>query len=76
MSASPAHDRRDELGDDPRLVLAVGVQHHDHVRVALQRLEVARLLVAAVADVVRVPDDVERQLARQLDGRSRSRRRG
>ena len=68
MSASPAHDRLDELGDDPRLVLAVGVQHHDHVRVALERLQVARLLVAAVADVVRVPDDVQRQLARQLDG--------
>ena len=61
-------DRLDELGDDPRLVLAVGVEHHDDVGVALERLEVARLLVAAVADVVRVPDDVQRQLARELDG--------
>ena len=63
----PAHDRLDEPRDDPRLVLAVGVQHHDHVGVALQRLEVARLLVAAVADVVGMPDEVQRQLARELD---------
>jgi hypothetical protein len=63
------HDRLDELGDDPGLVLAVGVQHDHHVGVALQRLEVARLLVAPVAHVVRVPEDVEvlGQPARDLD---------
>jgi hypothetical protein len=62
------HDRPDDVGDDGWRVLAVGVQHHHHVRAALERLEVARLLVAAVADVVGVPDRVDRQAARDVDG--------
>ena len=62
-----AQDRRDQLGDQRGLVLAVGVQHHHDVGVALERLQVTGLLVAAVADVVRVPDDVQRQPARDLD---------
>ena len=53
-----APDRLDQLRDQRRLVLAVGVQHHHDVRPALERLEVAGLLVAAVADVVGVPDHV------------------
>jgi hypothetical protein len=32
-------------------------QHHDDVGAPVERVEVARLLVAAVPDVVRVPDD-------------------
>ena len=43
------------------------MQHHDHVGVVLERLEVARLLVAAVADLVRVPDEVDRQPPGELD---------
>ena len=60
-------DRLDHARDQLRLVLAVGMEHHDDVGVVLERLEVARLLVAAVADLVRVPDEVERQLAGEPD---------
>lgn len=45
-------DRFDHAGDEPRFVLAVGVEHHDHISAALQRLEVAGLLVASVADLM------------------------
>src|SRR6185436_19286014 len=51
------------------LVLPVPVQHDDKVRPLLQRRQVARRLVATVADVVRVPDDLDGQAARDCDGR-------
>ena len=60
-------DRLDQLGDQLRLVLAVGVQHDDDLRVALERLEIAGLLVAAVTDVVRMPDDAHSEPARDLE---------
>ena len=60
-------DRRDQLRDQPGLVLAVGMQHDHDLGAALKRLEVARLLVAAVADVVRVPDHVDAELAGDLE---------
>ncbi len=60
-------DRLDQPRDQGRLVLAVRVQHDHDLGIALQGLQVARLLVPAVADVVRVPDQVDRQAARQLD---------
>ena len=60
-------DRRDHLRDQAGLVLAVRVEHHHDVRVVLEGLQVAGLLVAAVADLVRMPDDLDGQLARQLD---------
>ena len=47
-------------------VLAVRMEHHHDVGVALQRIQVARLLRPAVADVVRMPDDADGQLLRKL----------
>jgi len=44
------------------------VEHHHDVGVVLQRPEVTRLLIATVAHVVRVPDDLQRQRAGDLDG--------
>ena len=55
-------------GDEPRFVLAVGVEHHDHVGATLRRLEVAGLLVASVADLMGMPDHVDLELAGQVDG--------
>nr|WP_230316224.1 hypothetical protein [Conexibacter sp. W3-3-2] len=51
-----------------RLVLAVGVEHHHDVGAAVERVEVAGLLVAAVAGVVGVPDDAQAQTRRDVDG--------
>ena len=67
-SARPARIGSTRLPISSRLVLPVGVQHHDRVGIALQGLEVAGLLVGAVAGVVRVPDHVERQAAGELHG--------
>ena len=61
-------DRRDERRDPGRVVLVVGVEHHDDVGAGLQRRVVARLLVAAVAPVLGVDDDVEAELAGDVDG--------
>ena len=61
-------DRRDEVGDPGRVVLVVGVEHHDDVGAPLERPVVAGLLVAAVAQVLAVDDDLEAELAGDLDG--------
>jgi hypothetical protein len=53
---------------DPRVVLVVRVQHDDVVGTASERLPVAGLLVAAVAEVPRVDDDVDPQPAGDGDG--------
>ena len=77
-SASPATIGSTMLGDQPGLVLTVGVEHHHHVGVVLEGLQVAGLLVAAVADLMGVPDQLPaaaRGPARR-SRRSRSRRRG
>ena len=55
------------MRDDRRVVLVVGVDHDDDVRAALEGRPVAGLLVAAVAAVLRVHDDVDAQLPRDLD---------
>ena len=60
-------DRRDHPRDDFGLVLAVGVEHDHDVSPALERLQITGLLVPAVADVVRVPDEVERQRPGHVD---------
>ncbi|MFO1415223.1 MAG: hypothetical protein U1F10_15230 [Burkholderiales bacterium] len=52
-------DQRGQRRDEPRLVLVVGVHHHDDIRAGAQRLAVAGLLVGAVARVDRVADRVE-----------------
>ena len=71
-------DRLDERRDARRVVLVVGVEHHDDVGAGLERRVVARLLVAAVAPVLGVDDDVEAELAGDVDGlvRATRRRRG
>jgi len=61
-------DRPDHLGDDGGVVLPVGVQHHDDGGPVAQRLHVAGLLVAAVADVVGVADRLQVERPRPLDG--------
>ena len=64
-------NRPDHLGDDRRIVLAVGVEHHHDRRPVAQRLHVAGLLVAAVADVVGVADGLQVQPPRRLERRRR-----
>ena len=61
-------DRLDERRDARRVVLVVGVEHHDDVGAGLERRVVARLLVAAVAPVLRVDDDVEAEVPGDVDG--------
>src|ERR1700678_2393603 len=56
------------LGDRLRVVLPVGVQHDDDVCTDAQSLEVASLLVAAVANVVREGDYADRQLRGDFQG--------
>ena len=50
---------RGERGDEPRLVLIVGVQHHDDVRARGERGGIAGLLVGAVARVGAVADRLQ-----------------
>ena len=56
------HHRRQGLGG----VLTVGVEHHHDVEVLVDRPVVAGLLVAAVAQVAGVADDLEGQVGGQL----------
>ena len=63
-----AEDRGDQVGDPGRVVLVVGVEHHDDVGALLEGGLVARLLVAAVAQVLLVDDHVEAELAGDVDG--------
>ena len=63
-----AQDRLDE-GRDPRgVVLVVGVEHDHDVGARLQRRVVAGLLVAAVAAVLAVDDDLESEPLGDLHG--------
>jgi len=56
--AVAALERLDHLGQALRCVLAVAVQEHDHVEPVLDRQRVGRLLVAAVAKILRMTDDM------------------
>src|SRR5262249_13921694 len=61
-------DDADGVGDDPAVILVVGVDHDDDVGPVGQRRLVARLLVAAVAAVLGVLQDRQAHLAGDLDG--------
>ena len=61
-------DEADRVRDDPAVVLVVGMDHDDDVGPAFQGVAVARLLIAAVAAVLRVDDDRQAHLAGHLDG--------
>lgn len=52
----------------PRVVLVVGVDHHDIVRAPVERLPIAGLLVSAVAQVLLVPNQGDRQPLGDLRG--------
>ena len=65
--APGALERVEQVGNDPRVVLVVGMDHHDDVGAPLERRPVARLLVCPVAPVARVDDDVDPETARDLD---------
>ena len=60
-------DRGDQGRDPRRVVLVVGVEHDDDVGAGRERRVVAGLLVAAVAEVLAVDDDVEPELAGDVD---------
>ena len=60
-SASPDRIGATSCGDPGRVVLVVRVEHHDDVGAPLDGAVVARLLVAAVAQVLPVHDDLESQ---------------
>ena len=55
----PVGDRLDQVVEDRRVVLVVGVDHDDDVGPAREGGRVAGLLVPAVAPVLRVDDDLE-----------------
>ena len=64
----PTDDRFDDLRNQPRIVLIVGV-HHDHdVGPGAQRLRVARLLVRAITVVLVMDEDLEAELPGDLEG--------
>ena len=65
---NPVGDEVDHRLQEERRVLVVGMEHHDDVRPDLERLVVAGLLVAAVAFVLIVLDDIfDAQLLGHLD---------
>src|SRR4030042_4521498 len=51
--------RRDELGDDGRVILMVGMDHDHDIAAELERLAVAGLLVAAIPLVFLMDEDAE-----------------
>src|SRR5439155_11917644 len=55
-------------GDEQRRVLVVGMQHDDHVGALGESLAVAGHLVASVAVVAIVLEDVQAKAAAQVDG--------
>ena len=61
-------DRLDHLAHQGRLVLVVGVHHHDGVRPVADAAHVAGLLVGAVAPVRGMGDHLEPLLQRDGDG--------
>ena len=65
-SARALHERLDDGREHLGRVLAVAVEQHDDVAAVLDGPPVAPLLVAAVAEVLRVADDRERQVGRDL----------
>ena len=67
MSAVPSRIGWIISRHERRVVLVVGVDHDHHVGAAAQRLEVARLLVAAVAAVLDVHDDFQAQPLGDID---------
>src|SRR5438876_337068 len=62
----PVCSSADQLRDERAVVLAVRVQHDDDIGILPEGLHIAGLLIAAVADVVRVTDDIEGQGPREL----------
>ena len=56
------------------IVLVIGMEHHHHIGPILQGLEVAGLLVPAVATILDVDDSPQAQLAEIVTVHQRSRR--
>src|SRR5487761_1213221 len=63
----PLLDDPAEVGNDGRIVLAVRVEHDHDVGAHLERVPIAGLLVAAVAKVLLVPDDIEAERGGDAD---------
>ena len=64
-----AEDRLDDLRDEPRVVLIVGVDHDDDVGSGSERFRVAGLLVGAVAVIPVVDEDLQPELPGDLERR-------
>ena len=62
-----AQDRLDDLRDQRGVVLVIRVDHHHDIAARPERLGVAGLLVGAVAVVPVVDEDLQAQLARDLE---------
>ena len=58
-SASPVTMRAIEVGENLRRVLPVAVQQHDDVEALVDEVAIAGLLIAAVAKVLLVAEDVQ-----------------
>ena len=66
--ADAQFDEADRVRDHPAVVLVVGMDHDDDVGPAVEGFAVARLLIAAVAAVLRMDDHGQAHLAGHLDG--------
>ncbi len=55
-------DGLDDVRDESRVVLTVRMQHHHDVGPALESLQVAGLLVAAVSQVMPMDDDIDTEI--------------
>ena len=55
-------ERRQDVGQRLRRILTVAVEHDDDVEAVLDRHLVAGLLVAAIAEIGRLPDERDRQI--------------
>src|SRR5229473_4190598 len=62
-------DHSTQVGNDGGIVLPIRMQHHHNIGSHVERVAVARLLVAAVAKVSLVPDDIETQRCRHAHRR-------
>jgi hypothetical protein len=65
--AGAGEERLDEVGNRPRIVLMIGMDHHADVGAARERLAIAGLLVAAVAAAGRMDQRVEAEPPRHVD---------
>jgi len=69
----PPEERLNELGNDRRIILMVGMDHDHDVAAELEGFRVAGLLVPSVPAIFLVGEDPEAELPGEIDGAVRAR---